>query len=162
MFLVRGLRPTVLILAAAAVTLSACAELAGPAAPPSAAAPAPAPAPAAAAAPPAIVSPRPATTARLPEAPRPDPPPLRLDPGVLVGLDPGDVELVAGRPSAVREEPPAVIWIYQVPACVLEVFFYRELKSQRVLALAYAVRGDDQSEAAKQACFAAVREEPRG
>ena len=90
-----------------------------------------------------------------------EPPPFGLDPGVLVGMGPSEVELVVGPPSSIRDEPPATVWTYQTDRCALEIFFYREIQTQRPRALAYAVKGQDQTDVAKQTCFSIVRAQRR-
>lgn len=90
-----------------------------------------------------------------------EPPPFGLDPGVLVGMGPSEVELVVGPPSSIRDEPPATVWSYQTDRCALEIFFYREIQTQRPRALAYAVKGQDQTDVAKQTCFSIVRAQRR-
>lgn len=90
-----------------------------------------------------------------------EPPPFALDPGVLVGMGPSEVELVVGPPSSIRDEPPATVWSYQTDRCALEIFFYREIQTQRPRALAYAVKGQDQTDVAKQTCFSIVRAQRR-
>ena len=90
-----------------------------------------------------------------------EPPPFGLDPGVLVGMGPSEVELVVGPPTAIRDEPPATVWSYQTDRCALEIFFYREIQTQRPRALAYAVKGQDQTDVAKQTCFSIVRAQRR-
>ncbi|HYM32371.1 MAG TPA: hypothetical protein VEU47_13785 [Candidatus Cybelea sp.] len=82
---------------------------------------------------------------------------MQLDPGILVGLAPEQAETILGKPTAVREEPPATVWAYKLPGCSLELFFYPEVATKQPRALAYTVRGKDQSEAAKQDCFARLR-----
>ncbi len=95
-------------------------------------------------------------SAPLPRPP-PEPFPLQLDPGILIGLGPEQTELMMGRPAAVRDEPPATVWAYKSGECTLEVFFYPEVETRLPRALAYAVGGKDQSDTAKQSCFARIR-----
>jgi hypothetical protein len=104
----------------------------------------------------ATVEPGQAHAAPLPR-PLPEPFPLQLDPGILVGLGPEQTEVMMGRPIEVRDEPPATVWTYKSGDCTLEVFFYPEVETREPRALAYAVAGKDQSDAAKQACFARIR-----
>jgi hypothetical protein len=89
--------------------------------------------------------------------PAPEPFPLQLDPGILIGLGPEQTELMMGKPADVRDEPPATVWAYKSGDCTLEVFFYPEVETRQPRALAYVVSGKDQSDAAKQACFARIR-----
>jgi hypothetical protein len=89
--------------------------------------------------------------------PAPEPFPMQLDPGILIGLAPEQAELMMGRPTEVRDEPPATVWAYKSGDCTLEVFFYQEVETRQPRALAYHVEGKDQSDTAKQACFSRIR-----
>ena len=89
--------------------------------------------------------------------PAPEPFPMQLDPGILIGLAPEQAELMMGRPTEVRDEPPATVWAYKSGDCTLEVFFYQEVETRQPRALAYHVAGKDQSDTAKQACFSRIR-----
>jgi hypothetical protein len=80
-----------------------------------------------------------------------------LAPEMLVGLDRGQIALLLGAPAAVREQPPATVWSYRAKDCALNVFFYPDLQTREVRALAYDVRAESEAEQAKNACFAALR-----
>lgn len=80
-----------------------------------------------------------------------------LAPEMLVGLDRGQIALLLGAPAAVREQPPATVWSYRAKDCALNVFFYPDLQTREVRALAYDVRAASEAEQAKNACFAALR-----
>jgi len=118
-----------LILGSAALLLAACAAPAraptAPAPPPVAA---PVTAPVAAVVSPPPATPPPATTAPpVPDEPDlaaiPAPPPRSRD---LIGLDATEVALRLGPPALKWREPPAEVWQYPGPACVLHVFLYGE------------------------------------
>ena len=80
-----------------------------------------------------------------------------LAPEMLVGLDRSQIELLLGAPAAVREQPPATVWSYRAKDCALNVFFYPDLQTREVRALAYDVRAESEAEQSKNACFAALR-----
>ena len=80
-----------------------------------------------------------------------------LAPEMLVGLDRQQIALLLGAPAAVREQPPATVWSYRARDCALNVFFYPDLQTREVRALAYDVRAGSEAEQAKNACFAAFR-----
>ena len=123
------------------------------------------------AAPPPVAAPPPAETkvappvvaalppARNPPRPRPAPePPIgQLDPEILLGMEPGQAELVVGKAAQIRQEPPATIWAYPAGDCTLELFFYPEVQTRRTVLLAYNVKGIDATANGKQTCFARVR-----
>lgn len=80
-----------------------------------------------------------------------------LGPEMLVGLDQGQIELLLGTPLDVREQPPATVWSYRAKNCALNVFFYPDLQTREVRALAYDVLAGSEAEQSKNACFAALR-----
>lgn len=80
-----------------------------------------------------------------------------LAPEMLVGLDRGQIALLLGAPAAVREQPPATVWSYRAKDCALNVFFYPDLQTREVRALAYDVLAGSEAEQSKNACFAAIR-----
>jgi len=69
----------------------------------------------------------------------PPPPTEGADPELLVGMDEGAVAATLGRPSAVREVPPAKIWRYSGTDCVVSVYFYLNLESQVFQVLRYEI-----------------------
>jgi hypothetical protein len=74
--------------------------------------------------------------ARLPETnpPKPDTEPLEIDadPAQFVGASPGVLSARLGSPQQVRREPPAEIWQYRMPGCVLDLFLYPEKDGKSV------------------------------
>ena len=79
----------------------------------------PAPAPEAAPAP---------AVAPLPKPPEPPPPPPLPDLDDLVGLTAMDLTHYFGDPAIKRTEPPAEVWHYVGPECVLHLFLYSDGK----------------------------------
>jgi hypothetical protein len=81
--------------------------------------------------------------AALPPSPAPLPPasapaPVRQapvrpapDPGQLVGLDRTALSTLLGPPALKRAEPPAEVWQYSDPGCVLHVFLYDDGAGRR-------------------------------
>jgi len=77
--------------------------------------------------------------AALPPA-RPVAKPNMLDPRILVGLDQVSIEDLIGKPLDIRQEPPATVWRYQGEDCTLAVFFYLDIGSHKLRALAYDIQ----------------------
>jgi hypothetical protein len=50
----------------------------------------------------------------------------------LTGLRPSDVVAILGQPDLQRDEPPAELWQYRAPDCILNLFFYRERDGYRL------------------------------
>jgi hypothetical protein len=60
-----------------------------------------------------------------------------IDPKLLIGKNQNEAEAVLGPPNAVHAAPPATIWQYKADGCTLEVFFYMDMGSNSLRALAY-------------------------
>ena len=60
-----------------------------------------------------------------------------IDPKLLIGKNQNEAEAVLGPPNAVQAAPPATIWQYKADGCTLEVFFYMDMGSNSLRALAY-------------------------
>ena len=60
-----------------------------------------------------------------------------IDPKVLISKSQAETEAVLGPPNAVQNSPPATIWQYRADGCTLDVFFYMDLGSNSLKALAY-------------------------
>jgi hypothetical protein len=60
-----------------------------------------------------------------------------VDPKVLIGKNQTEAEAVLGPPSVVQNAPPATIWQYRVNGCTLDLFFYMDMGSNSLKALAY-------------------------
>jgi hypothetical protein len=84
-----------------------------------------------------------------------------LDPAQLVGLNPAQLESFLGRPSSVREEPPATVWAYRAGPCSLEVFFFMSVETKAMKALAYDLKPPQRSAAARNDCFDSIVAETR-
>ena len=63
--------------------------------------------------------------------------PLSFDPKQLIGLEANEVRGLVGKPNEVRDGRPATVWAYRSGSCALEVYFYLDLGSQKLRALAY-------------------------
>lgn len=114
-------------------------------------------APAVPAANPKLPAEKPRRHASLPPDAKPETRLPVLGPEMLVGLDQGQIELLLGTPADVREQPPATVWSYRAKNCALNVFFYPDLQTREVRALAYDVLAGSEAERSKNACFAALR-----
>jgi len=57
----------------------------------------------------------------------------------LVGLDEAGVQRLLGRPQGVRQQVPATVWTYLTDGCRLDLFFFHNLKAQRLQTLTYEV-----------------------
>ncbi|MBI4185007.1 MAG: hypothetical protein HY521_13535 [Proteobacteria bacterium] len=64
------------------------------------------------------------------------PAPRVADPRQLVGMSPGEVRDLIGDPGFRRIDDPSLIWQYQGPGCILDVFLYRERSDFRVVEVA--------------------------
>jgi len=55
------------------------------------------------------------------------------------------------------ERPPAMVWRYKNTTCELDLFFYLDLRSNRMRSLHYAVKGNDVDPAKRQDCVTSLR-----
>ncbi|RDD63374.1 hypothetical protein [Ferruginivarius sediminum] len=74
--------------------------------------------------------------ARLPKArdskPEPAAPDIDADPDQFIGASPRVVAAQLGSPAQIRREPPAEIWQYRMPGCVLDLFVYPDQDGKSV------------------------------
>jgi hypothetical protein len=75
----------------------------------------------------------------------------------LVGLDQPEVTRVLGAAAEQFERPPAMVWRYKNATCELDLFFYLDLRSNRLRTLHYAVKGDGGDPARRQDCVESLR-----
>lgn len=144
---------------AAASLLAGCAATAPTGAPPSQPSEAPADPGAAGAkqaSSPKLPAEKPRRHAALPPDDKPEMRLPLLNPDIVVGLDREQTTLLLGEPATVRAQPPATVWSYRAKGCGLNVFFYPDVQTREMRALAYDVLGGE-GEHARNACFAAIR-----
>jgi hypothetical protein len=75
----------------------------------------------------------------------------------LIGLDQPEVTRVLGMAAEQFEKPPAMVWRYKNASCELDLFFYLDLRSNRLRTLHYAVKGDGGDPASRQDCLESLR-----
>jgi len=75
----------------------------------------------------------------------------------LIGLDQPEVTRVLGAATEQFEQPPAMVWRYKNATCELDLFFYLDLRSNRLRTLHYAVKGDGGDPAKRQDCLESLR-----
>lgn len=76
--------------------------------------------------------------------------------GTLVGLDFDQLQELLGNPTLQEVQPPAQIWSYNGPDCVLSIFFYPQVGGEQYRALAYEVVEPAPSDQSAQRCFTAL------
>lgn len=62
-----------------------------------------------------------------------------FDPKQLIGLDTAAAQELLGTPDEVREGTPSTVWHYKAHDCTLDVYFYADLGTRALRALAYDV-----------------------
>ena len=75
----------------------------------------------------------------------------------LIGLDQPEVTRVLGAAAEQFERPPAMVWRYKNATCELDLFFYLDLRSNRLRTLHYAVNGNGGNPARRQDCLESLR-----
>lgn len=78
-----------------------------------------------------------------PKPPSPDAPPTVETMALVIGRDLGGVVDVLGEPGLVLQEPPAMVWRYEIGGCRLDVFFYVDMETRQRRALSYKVASSD-------------------
>ena len=73
----------------------------------------------------------------------------------LIGLDQPGVTRLLGAAAEQFEQPPATVWRYKNTACELDLYFYLDLRNNRMRTLHYAAKGNDPAK--RQDCFASLR-----
>jgi hypothetical protein len=76
--------------------------------------------------------------------------------GTLVGMGFAETETLLGLPSQEQVQPPAKIWSYEGPDCVLTIFFYPQVGGEQYRALAYDVGETAADAQSAQRCFTAL------
>lgn len=95
-----------------------------------------------------------------PEAPIASVPPADAPadtPESLIGKAPEDAERMLGPPTAVADVPPARSWTWEVTGCRLHVFYYLDLTTNRMKALAYDMEVQSTLPNAVQRCFSRLK-----
>jgi hypothetical protein len=87
----------------------------------------------------------PATNSSLPQA------------SELIGLDQPEATRLLGMAAEQIERPPAMVWRYKNATCELDLFFYLDLRSNRMRTLHYALKGDGGDPAKRQDCLGSLR-----
>jgi hypothetical protein len=64
----------------------------------------------------------------------------------LIGLDEPTAHHLLGVASEQSEAPPAKIWRYRSPTCELDLFFYLDLRSDKMRILHYSFKGESATE----------------
>ena len=75
----------------------------------------------------------------------------------LIGLDQPAATRLLGAATEQFEQPPAAVWRYKNATCELDLFFYLDLRSNRLRTLHYAVKGDGGDPARRQDCLESLR-----
>jgi len=75
----------------------------------------------------------------------------------LIGLDQPEVTRVLGLAAEQFERPPAMVWRYKNATCELDLFFYLDLRSNRMRTLHSAARGDGGDPGKQQDCLNSLR-----
>jgi hypothetical protein len=75
----------------------------------------------------------------------------------LIGLDQPEATRLLGAAAEQFERPPAMVWRYKNATCELDLFFYLDLRSNRLRTLHYAVKGDGGDPARRKDCLESLR-----
>lgn len=90
-----------------------------------------------------------------------------MEPDVIVGLAQVEVENMIGKPDSTRDEPPATVWVYNAGQCTLDIYFYLDVKSNKLTALSYHTEppgqpGESGDKLAARSCLGQIRAKNSG
>lgn len=74
----------------------------------------------------------------------------------LIGLGEEATAQLLGVADQEIDRPPATVWRYQADGCVLDLYFYLDLKSGRMRTLRYAFKGLDTAVGSREACLTTI------
>ena len=77
--------------------------------------------------------------------------------GELIGLDQPEATHLLGTAAEQFVKPPAAVWRYKSATCELDLFFYLDLRSNRLRTLHYTVKGDGGDPTRRQDCWESLR-----
>lgn len=70
----------------------------------------------------------------------------------LVGSTMAEIESALGRPSAVRDQKPAVIYEYRTEGCEMQVMFFMDVERHEFRVLSYDVKAEQKQYGDVQRC----------
>ncbi|WP_207481498.1 hypothetical protein [Arenibaculum pallidiluteum] len=76
-----------------------------------------------------------------------------VSPKSLVGLDEAAMRRLLGEPTWAEDVPPGRYWQYASRSCVLRVFFFLEMDTQRYRALSYELTSTENAPDVDEQCF---------
>jgi hypothetical protein len=77
----------------------------------------------------------------------------KATPETLVRLDEQAMRRLLGEPTWTEDQPPVRYWQYATRSCVLRVFFFLEMDTQRFRALSYELKSTDDAPHVDEQCF---------
>jgi hypothetical protein len=80
-----------------------------------------------------------------------------IETAALIGMTEDDARRVIGEPTDVRDQPPALVWVYASAECELHMYFYAELSSNTFRALTYDVTPTPKHRPTDGSCLESVR-----
>lgn len=96
---------------------------------------------------PAVQTQPPSDVASKPSNPAPVVAPVKprilLEPEVLIGKTPSEIETAFGQPHLLRKDAPAEVWQYLADGCALNLFFFPTGSEQGLMVNHIAINGRD-------------------
>lgn len=78
-------------------------------------------------------------------------------PSSLIGQSIAEIEHTFGPPGSVRDEKPALVYLYGTERCSLSIVFFMDIERNQFRALSYDVRATGGAQQSPEACLAAIQ-----
>lgn len=89
-------------------------------------------------------------------------PPFRMvDPDALSGTDRDGLETIAGPADEIRDQPPAMIWVYREGVCTIEFYLFPRLSATELVVLGHKVLPTGLTEEERTTCLSRLGSRPQ-
>lgn len=78
-------------------------------------------------------------------------------PSNLIGQSVAEIEQTFGRPLSIRDEKPALVYLYGSGGCTLSIVFFMDIERNQFRALSYDVRATGSGAESPEACLGAIQ-----
>lgn len=78
-------------------------------------------------------------------------------PSNLIGQSVAEIEQTFGRPLSIRDEKPALVYLYGSGGCTLSIVFFMDIERNQFRALSYDVRAAGGKTESPEACLGAIQ-----
>lgn len=79
------------------------------------------------------------------------------EPSNLIGQSVAEIEQTFGPPLSIRDEKPALVYLYGSGSCTLSIVFFMDIERNQFRALSYDVRAAGNEAESPEACLGAIQ-----